>query len=151
MRDISLVSEEEYARLAPPCALASFPGDLLHPDLEYSGIYENGWVAELAHCTLTHRGGSRLLVVRGQVPMLAGNRNFAQELTVLVDGRPVARRHLGLGDFEVRTEVTGPPGRQRVELHFAHCQHLPAPDNRPVAALLTWVGFEKERRGGPTK
>src|SRR5439155_3422792 len=52
LRDISLVSQEEYGRLAPPSKLESFPADLENPDLEYSGIYEDGRVSEASYFQL---------------------------------------------------------------------------------------------------
>ena len=46
VRDISAISEEEYLRMDPPASLKTFPRDLFNANLEYSGIYEDGWVAE---------------------------------------------------------------------------------------------------------
>jgi hypothetical protein len=66
LRDISLVSEEEYARLHPPERVERFPEDLLHPDLEYSGLFEDGWVSEGAFVCLGRPGLPARLVVRGQ-------------------------------------------------------------------------------------
>ena len=33
--------------------MAAFPADLTYPDLEYSGIYEDGWIAESAFFSLS--------------------------------------------------------------------------------------------------
>ena len=55
VRNISLVSEAEYARLRPPSALSRFPSDLENESLEYSGIYEDGWLGEDSYAVL--RGG----------------------------------------------------------------------------------------------
>jgi len=149
-RDISLVNEEEYARLAPPAALEAFPQDLRHPDLEYSGIYEDGWVSEDAFCVLGHPGSPAEFVVRGLVPQLGAGAATARELEIRVDGIEISRRQLAAGEFECRCEVDGPPGRRRVELRFSGCENLPGADGRPVAAQLRYVGFAARPEGTTT-
>ena len=141
-RDISLLSEQDYARLSPPTSLTSFPRDLAHPDLEYSGIYEDGWTSERASFTLTQPSSATSLLLRGAVPNITPN--FQTQLTVSLDGRPIARRTLAPGPFELRLPVSPDlrtPKRRRVELRFAAPQRLAAPDRRLVTILLSSIGF----------
>jgi hypothetical protein len=149
VRDISLVSQEDYARLRPPARLEKFPGDLQHPDLEYSGIYEDGWVSEASFFRLAQGPGDRL-VVRGLLPLIK-DPGFTTQLRVLVDGKLVAARQLRPGPFEVAADVPG-AGTRRVELHFSAHQQLPGGDGRPFGARLDCVGFvgasPGTRRGG---
>lgn len=140
-RDISLISDDEYARLSPPSSLDEFPADLTHPDLEYSGIYEDGWVSESAFFALYEADAAARLAVRGTMPLI-GDPSFSSELRVRVDGREVARRSLTPGDFEVQVPAPTGGGRRRVDLEFSNMQQLPGVDRRPVAALLRFVGFE---------
>jgi hypothetical protein len=135
VRDISLVSDRDYGRQRPPAALRSFPGDLGNPALEYAGLYEDGWVGESAFVVLSADRGADL-AVEGEA--LSGG-----PLRVLVDGREVARRNLRPGSFRVRARVPQQRGRRRVELRLGPARPLPAPDSRPVAARLTFVGFVK--------
>ena len=44
-RDVSLLSDTDYAHLTPPSFVQQFPADLLNPQLEFSGVYEDGWGA----------------------------------------------------------------------------------------------------------
>jgi hypothetical protein len=141
LRNVSLVSEEEYAARRPPALLASFPADLLHPDLEYSGLYEDGWASESVSCTLGASEGTPNLVVRGVVPVL-GDAAFRTHLRVLLDGREVHAEELATGEFKVRLPGRVAPGLHKVELSFARWQHLPGGDGRPVAAQLRALGFE---------
>lgn len=141
-RDISLLSEQDYARLSPPSSLSSFPRDLAHPDLEYSGIYEDGWTSEHASFTLTQAPLTSTLLLRASVPNITPN--FQTHLTVSLDGRPIARRTLAPGPFELRVPATPDartPARRRVELQFATPQRLPAPDRRLATILLSSIGF----------
>lgn len=147
-RDISLLSEHDYARLSPPSSLRSFPRDLAHPDLEYFGIYEDGWTSEQASFTLTQPSNTSSLLLRASVPNITAN--FQTQLTVLLDGIPIARRTLSPGPVDLRVPLSPglrspAPARRRVDLRFAAPQRLPAPDRRPAAALLSFLGFDEPR------
>jgi hypothetical protein len=139
-RDISLVAAEAYGRLAPPSRLARFPDDLANGDLEYSGLYEDGWVGEAAFLRLAQPRNEAALVVRGTVPRIR-DRDFSTEVRVLVDEREVAHRLLAPGEFEIRATPGAGRAVRRIDLRFTRVQSLPAPDGRPVAALLKGIGF----------
>jgi hypothetical protein len=55
VRDVSVVTDSQYRELTPPSEISRFPTDLLDPRLEYSGLYEDGWMGEDAFVVL--RGG----------------------------------------------------------------------------------------------
>jgi hypothetical protein len=140
-RDISLVSEDDYQHLAPPSAIRDFLVDLANPDLEYSGLYEDGAASESAFLGLTQPADDSMLVVKGVVPQ-TDDPDFTTEVRVLVDGHEVARQLLVTGRFEVWGAAPPGAGRRRVELHFSKIQHLPGDDQRPVAAIIQMVGFD---------
>lgn len=140
-RDISLISQAELDRLAPPTLLEQFPVDLTNRALEYSGIYEDGWISEASYFGLAQPDAASTVVVRGAVPEI-GDPAFSTELQILVDGQEVARRLLRPGRFDVRAVPPPGAGRRRVELHFSNLQHLGGDDGRPVAAQLDAVGFQ---------
>jgi len=133
VRDVSLIGEDEFARLRPPSALRAFPADLANPSLEYAGIYEDGWVGESAYAVLSARRGADLSVT--------GDTRGAERLRVLVGGREVVRRRVPAGRFSVRVPAPVAGRRVRVELRFGSARPLPAPDLRPAAAHLTFLGF----------
>jgi hypothetical protein len=141
-RNISVLSEEEYAAFRPPEAVREFPAGLTHPQLEYTGFFETGWVGAESRMRLTQGEPGRDCVVRGMVPGLPGGEGFRTELTVLIDGAPAARRLLGPGEFEVRVAGGPAAGPRWVELRFSQVQTLPEPDGRPAAALVRFIGFE---------
>jgi hypothetical protein len=135
VRDISLVSAAQYKSLHPPTALRSFPGDLGNPDLEYSGLYEDGWMSADGYVRLAG-GPAADLVVQGQVPAGAG-----KHLQLLVNGRQVASVSIVPGPLDVRAAVPASSRSRRVELRFAQTIKLKAPDLRPAAAHLSFLGF----------
>jgi hypothetical protein len=135
VRDISLVSAAQYANLQPPTALRSFPADLANPNLEYSGLYEDGWMGADGYVRLAG-GPAADLLVQGQVPAGAGKR-----LELLVNGRPVASVAVTPGLLNVRAAVPASSASRRVELRFAATIKLKPPDKRPAAAHLTFLGL----------
>jgi hypothetical protein len=149
LRDISVLSEEDYAAFRPPESVARFPADLAHPHLEFSGFYEEGWLGPGARVRLTQADAALECVIRGMIPGLPGAEGFRTELTVLLDGTPVERRTLGPGDFEVRAPGAREAGPHWIELRFSRSQVLPAPDGRTATALVRFIGFEPSRSPPP--
>lgn len=139
-RDISLLSDEQYRSLRAPARVAVFPRDLTDQDLEYAGIYEDGWVSEQAYFQLSQPPGRSLLTVRGVVPKI-DDRDFSCEARVLVDGMELLKQTLRPGDFQLQAVVPFRSGRRRVDLRFSGFQRLPAPDNRPAVGRLALAGF----------
>lgn len=135
VRNVSLVSEAEYDSFHPPASLSNFPVDLANEDLAYSGIYEDGWVGEDSYAVLAG-GAATDLVVRGEVPAGAG-----KHLDVLLNGHRVASLPASPGPLSVRVRVPASSASRRVELRFAATIRLHAPDFRPAAAHLTFLGF----------
>jgi putative transposase len=133
-RDISLISEEEYAQMKPPGSLSVFPQDLTNPTLEYSGIYEDGWLSEAAFFRLRQPANTRDLVIRGLIPQ-TGIPDFTSDVVVLLDGQTVARQSLKLGDFEIRVPSQATEMPHQIELRFSRTQNLSYADTRLIAAL----------------
>ncbi|MDY3563307.1 hypothetical protein R5W23_004807 [Gemmata sp. JC673] len=132
-------------RSRPPERLAAFPADLGHPKLDQTGVFLDGWTAATCRARLHAAAGSDL-VLRGRVPDFAGP-GFTTEMTLLLDGREVARRELTAGDFEVRVPGAGgsAAGPRAVECRFSRPVALPAPDVRTAGVLLKSLGFEAAR------
>ena len=148
-RDVSVLSEEEYEDLAAPDHVGSFPADLMNRGLEYSGVYEDGWVAESSYLMLGQRKERSPLLVRVMVPVIEG-KPASSQLVVLMDGAEVARRSLLPGNSQFT--IPGPGvGRHRVELVFDKAAALPAPDSRPASALIGFVGFLGDRAKAPNE
>jgi hypothetical protein len=136
VRDVSLVSAARYAHLRAPSALSSFPADLGNPDLEYSGLYEDGWMGADGYVRLAG-GPAADLVVRGQVPAGAGG-----QLRLLVDGHRVDSVVATTGPLNVRVRIPASAATRRVELRFAKTIKLAAPDLRPASVHLSFLGLQ---------
>ena len=142
-RDISAISDEEYQALRPPDYVAKFPDDLAGRDLEYSGIYEDGWIGESSFAVLNQPGHSSVLELSLMVPSILGAAS-SSHITVLVDGIEVAQKSYGPGKVQLRVPMPSAGGKHRIALAFDRSIHLPEEDNRPVSAQLRFMGFRGE-------
>lgn len=145
-RDISLVSERQYAAMKPPSQLQHFPDDVKNPHFEYSGLYEDGWVSDHAWFDLAPPWNASGLLIKGNVPDL-GDPAFQTEITVSIDGEEVARRTLALHWNELTIPLPKQatprfPGRRRIELRLTRYQPLPEPDGRPVTFQIGFIGWD---------
>jgi hypothetical protein len=135
VRNISLVGEAEYAKLRRPSVLRRFPADLENEGLEYSGIYEDGWLGENSYAVLA--GGSAAdLVLRAAVPLDAG-----KHLEVLVNRHLITSIPVAPGPLSLRVHVPPSPAGRRVELRFSKTIKLQGADGRTAAALLSFLGL----------
>ena len=135
VRDISLLSNAQYERLRPPSTVSHFPGDLANPNLEYSGIYEDGWIAGDSYMVLA-AGPAGNLAIRANVLPVKG-----QHLEVLVDGRRAISRRVGQGALQVNVPLVASTGRRRIELRWTKVAQLGPADRRKAAARLEFVGI----------
>ncbi len=142
IRDVSAIGAQQYDTLQAPERVADFPRDLEPKSLEYSGIYEDGWVAEESFLYLQQPAQGVPLSVRVMTPALG---QPSASLRVLVDDKLVAHSMLRSGENEVRVILKGPPDRRRIDLRFNGAVSLPAPDSRMVSAQIKFVGFPGER------
>lgn len=134
-RDISLVSASQYANLQAPMSVSDSPAGLANPNLQYSGLYEDGWVSSDSYVVLGG-GPAAELLVQGAVPEHAGG-----QVEVSMNGRRLSSTYVKPGPLEIRVPIGASSERRRVELHFSSSIRLAAPDLRPASAHLSFIGF----------
>lgn len=140
-RDISLISDDQYLALIPPSALNRFPLDLTNKNLQYSGIYEDGWISETAFFVLTKPSEAKTLVVSGIIPKIIDS-DFFTDLTISLNGKTVSVKRLGLGNFKFNIPVVSSKTMNRIDLSFSNYQRLPGEDGRFIGSKLEYLGFE---------
>ncbi len=139
-RDISLISSEDYENLTPPKSISNFPSDLANSNLEYSGIYEDGWVSERAFFVLISDKSAKFLRIKGSMPQI--NRpDYTSTIKLKINGNEVADQKVGLGNFELKIPVTDLNGRQRIDIAFTEFQQLPGEDGRITGGKIDFIGF----------
>jgi hypothetical protein len=141
VRDVSLLSEEEYAALVPPESIKEFPKDLAHKSLEFSGCMEDGTVGKRSWFRFSQPRNPASLVVRGRGYLKNPNSNDGDQLIVKWNGVEVGRKTIVTSEFEIRVELPRGVGPGKLDLEFSD-GHLVPQSNRHVSAQLTFVGFE---------
>jgi len=141
-RDISAISEEEYRNLARPRRIASFPAGLLSDrGLEYSGIYEDGWVSQESFVKLGASEKDEKIIIEGTVPSLEKLATGRLTVQVQVDGAPTETHTLKPGSFQLSVRLREAAPVTTVHIAFSDSASLPGGDGRPVSALLHSVSI----------
>jgi len=139
-RDVSAISDREYRRWKPPSLLKKISSELLNPQLEYSGFYEDSWLSDDVYVKLSGGGSRRYVAFDGYVPGIDDLR-FSTTCTISVDGHPLATTRLAVGEFSIKRPVRLAKGVHSILLHFTRFQVLRLPDNRKVTVHLDRLGF----------
>lgn len=143
-RDISVITDEEYKAMVRPTHIADFPSDLYrNPGLEYSGIFEDGWVAEDAYFKMGRSTAGQLVTFKGFVPDLKQFRDKGVELTLSINDRPTELVTLKVGEFDVTRLITAPSEVTTISLHFSDAQvYDPKVDKRAVSAFVHEISID---------
>jgi hypothetical protein len=144
VRDISTISEEDYNKIRPPSYLSNPAADLLNKNLEYSGVYEDGWISEASQFVMSRPARATFFSVRGMVPLIS-DRDYHTTLRVMADEREIGRATIGIGSFSLRFPAWHVGRRARMRLLFDRFQRLPNGDERPVAMKIFSLGFQSPR------
>lgn len=159
-RDISLIGEDQYRAFKPPSAIyvwGNTDSQLRDNDLEFSGVYEDGWMSEQSYLVLSQLPGQTKFSLKGFVGDL-GDATFTTTPTLKIDGKvielkgklfgPAGERPfagaVGIGDFDLHAEIppTNTEVRRRVEITWSAFQQLQKEDTRKAAAKVNYLGFE---------
>lgn len=149
VRDMALVTEPEYRNMKRPTSITSWPTGLLsNPNLEFSGIYEDGWVSSRAFVVLGQAKAGDRLQISGRVPPLGRLATSGNQMRILVNGAPVDQRRLKPGNFKIDDTLAGEAKENRIDFLFERMDQLPSPDDRPVSAqfLQIAIGSSAEAR-----
>src|SRR5438093_10147332 len=99
-RNISIITNEQYQKLERPSKIAEFPQDLSrNPGLEYSGVFEDGWVGPESFFKLAASHPGQVLYFKGYVPDTPAYRTQGLDLTISVNDRPTEVVNLRSGEF----------------------------------------------------
>lgn len=142
-RDISVIDETAYQARSIPREITQFPADLIkHDAAEYSGIYEDGWIARQAYVKLAPAVAGDKVVVSGMRARVPGATSESQTITLLVNGHPMVVRELDYGRFTLEAVLDQSAREVKVELRADNTTTLPSPDDRPVSILLQSIRIQ---------
>jgi len=141
-RNISLLTPEQVAALTPPPAIAAFPAGLFDPGLLYSGVSEDGWLADKAWFELALPGPSNIVHVTGEIPGFSP-KILGGTVKLLADGATVAEGKLIGGAFDLNVPIPEASGPREIGFEISGVDRLPAPDGRLVSLHLTSLALGK--------
>lgn len=146
-RDISYISSERYTTFNRPQKIEGFPVALENEGLEYSGIFEDGWISEAAFVILKAPVSSARtsLNISGLVPDIGGVP-FSPTLTIKVNDQLVYRARQKKGEVNIIVSLDPVLFKKnpvaKVQIESSELQRLPNGDNRPVSMHLNMIGLK---------
>lgn len=142
-RDISVITEEQYRNLKRPTRIASLPGDLYdNPGLEYSGLFEDGWISEKAYVNLAASKKGDVITFKGEIPDTVEFRKSGTTLVMTVNGYPSEPIPLKTGKFTLNRFVSADGDITRVEFAFSRAENYGTEDLRGLAAYLNEISLQ---------
>lgn len=140
-RDISLISEEEYLNLKAPNFIDKFPDALGNKNLEYSGIYEDGWLSEDVFLKLSQPKDQTKLIIAVTLPTFQKQID-SNTLSIYVDDKKLMETTVHTGSFQFAINVPHGNQKRAIRIHSSNHFSLPTGDDRPVAAKIDFIGFK---------
>jgi hypothetical protein len=142
-RDVSVITDEQYRALPRPTKINDFPDDLTrYPGLEYSGLYEDGWIADDSFFKLGGSHPGQVLYFKGYIPDVAKFRQKGIDLTISINAKPTEVVHLTPGDFVLTRLIREPSDVTSISMHFSDSQVYDAGDDkRPVSAYVREISI----------
>jgi len=143
-RDISALSPDEYKTLERPRGLGNFPSDMVDSKgLEYSGIYEDGWISPDSHFVLAKSEMGDQIRIKGYIPDLEGVKK-EESINIQINGKDLYRVDCTPGEFDWALPIDHYLNVTTIDLHSSVHAHLAKPDLRPVTAKLSYIGLESK-------
>lgn len=142
-RDISVITEEQYRKLKRPTRISSLPADLYaNPGMEYSGLFEDGWVSNRSYVSFGEANPGDILTLQGIIPELA---EFAESLTLVVaiNGEESEPFLLRSGPFTLNRFIQKPSEVTRIDLTFSKSGLYGKEDLRRLSAYITEIGLHR--------
>lgn len=139
VRQIRFINAASADGVRPPSKIDRFPADRAAPGLEFSGLYEDGWMGDRGFVTL-YAESAGMAVVRGLFP--AGIGLDRVEVTLTVGSSPSVVKKIKPGPFVIAAPTVA--GWTHVDIRFSEVGRLPSGDGRPAVARITSVAVDPD-------
>ena len=137
-RDISVVTEEQYRNLKRPARISKLPDDIYNnPGLEYSGLFEDGWLGDRASICLAGGKKGDIVTFKGEIPDLPAFRDGGLVLTMTINGKEPEPTVLHPGTFTINRFVSEDSDVTRIELQFNKAETYGKIDARHLTAFIS--------------
>lgn len=141
-RDISIITDEQYRKLVRPSKIGDFPEDLArYPGLEYSGMFEDGWVGPDSFFKLAPSHPGQVLYFKGYVPDTPNYRERGLDLTISINDKPTEVVNLRSGEFTLTRLIREPADITTVRLQFSGSMPYGERDTRHLSAFVREISL----------
>ncbi|HEY4989121.1 MAG TPA: hypothetical protein VII09_04900, partial [Opitutaceae bacterium] len=142
-RDISVITDEQYRALPRPTKISKFPDDLLdNKGLEYSGVYEDGWVGRDSFFKLGASHTGDVFSFKGYIPDLPRFRRQGVDATISINGHPTEIVNLKSGKFTLTRLVKDAADISSISIHLSDAQVYDTDkDKREVSAFVDEISI----------
>lgn len=141
-RDISIITEEQYRNLERPTKISKFPEDLSNnPGLEYSGMFEDGWVGRESFFNLAGSHPGQVLTFRGYIPDTPEYRTKGIDLTISLNEYPTEIVNLRSGEFTLTRLIREAASITTVRLSFSNSMPYGENDKRDLSAFVREISL----------
>jgi hypothetical protein len=142
-RDMSVISEDDYRSRPRPSKLSNFPHDLYLTDklLEYSGLYEDGWICRDAMVKLAGSHPGQVLYFKGFIPDTEKFRTQGVDVTISINEKPTEIVNLRAGEFTLTRLIREAADVTSISLHFSDAVAYGDKDKRPMSAFVREISI----------
>jgi hypothetical protein len=142
-RDISVMTEEQYRAMPRPTKISRFPRDLLeYKGLEYSGIYEDGWLGRDSYVKLGASHTGQVLYFKGYIPDIPRFQQQGVDATISINEKPTETVKLKAGRFTLTRLVKESSDITSIALHFSDAQVFDNDeDKRAMSAFVNEISI----------
>jgi hypothetical protein len=143
-RDISVMTDEQYRAMERPTKISRFPEDLLeNKGLEYSGLYEDGWMGRDAFVKLGASHTGQVLYFRGYIPDIPRFAKAGVDATISINDKPTEVVNLKAGKFTLTRLIKDSADVTSIALHLSDAQvYDNERDNREVSAFVEEISVK---------
>ena len=142
-RDISVMTDEQYQSLPRPTKISVFPRDLLvNKGLEYSGVYEDGWIGTDAYFKMGPSHTGQVLYFKGYIPDVPRFEKQGVDATISINEKPTEVVNLKAGRFEIARLIKESAKITSISLHFSDSQvYASDQDKRSMSAFVDEISI----------
>ena len=139
-RDISVISPEEYQAIERPSSVENFPADIVQAKgLQFSGIYEDGWISPEAKIILGKSNPGDVIRMRFQIPRDLKFNKSVGDVKISVTGSLPVIIPLGAGDYDWILPISKPGLETDLRISFSNSARLDKGDERSVSAKIASI------------
>jgi hypothetical protein len=141
-RDISIITDAEYRAMERPTKISEFPHDLYrYPGLEYSGLYEDGWMCNDAYIRLGASYPGQVFYFKGFVPDTELFRTKGLNVTISINEKPTEIVNLRAGEFTLTRLIKEAADVTSISLHLSEAEVYGIDDKRRVSAFVREISI----------